>query len=384
MNTGLHSPSERMRRWRLALGAGTDAACAVALNPLDVRIDHALGALYDSERTGGLGSSSPNVARWLGDIREFFPVSVVQVMQGDAMDRLKLNSLLLEPESLQNVVPDVALCATLLSLKNLVPANARATARLVVRKVVEDLERKLSNPLRQAIHGALNRSSKRKRPRHNEIDWHSTIKANLKHYQREYRTIIPETRIGFGRKQTALKDVVLLIDQSGSMAASVVYASVMGAVMASMRALRTSLVVFDTAVVDLTPQLADPVDVLFATQLGGGTDIAKALSYGRSLMTRPKDTIFILISDLIEGGATERMMAQVQGIVGAGARMIALLALSDEGAPSFDQEHAKLFAGLGIATFACTPNLFPELMANALQGRDLRDWAGAQGLALKG
>src|SRR5690606_8343236 len=173
---------------------------------------------------------------------------------------------------------DVHLVATILTLKHAIPNQTKATARLVVQKVVTELIRRLQNPTRQAINGALNRAVRNRRPRHREIDWDRTIRANLRHYQADYKTIIPETLIGYGRKRSALRDVILCLDQSGSMATSVVYGSIFGAVLASLPALRTSLVVFDTAVVDLTANLQDPVDLLFGVQLGGGTDIQKALT----------------------------------------------------------------------------------------------------------
>ena len=176
---------------------------------------------------------------------------------------------------------------------------------MVVRRVVDELERRLANPLRQAVLGSLNRASRNRRPRHNEIDWNRTIRANLQHYQPEYKTIIPETRIGYGRKRQALREIVLCVDQSGSMATSVVYAGIFGAVLASLPAVKTRVVVFDTAVVDLTDELHDPVELLFGTQLGGGTDIHRALTYCQGLIRQPSDTILVLISDLFEG-ATAR------------------------------------------------------------------------------
>ena len=147
-----------------------------------------------------------------------------------------------------------------------------------------------------------------RRPRHREIDWNRTIRANLKNYQPEYKTIVPETRIGFGRKRKRLRDIILCIDQSGSMATSVVYSGVFGAVLASLPAVSTKVVVFDTAVVDLSDKLDDPVEVLFGTQLGGGTDIHQALTYCQSLVRRPEQTILVLISDLIEGGVRENLL----------------------------------------------------------------------------
>jgi uncharacterized protein with von Willebrand factor type A (vWA) domain len=184
---------------------------------------------------------------------------------------------------------------------------------------------------------------------------------------------VPERLIGYGRRTTAVqRDVVLCVDQSGSMAASVVYSGVFAAVLASMRALRTSLVVFDTAVVDLTDQLHDPVEVLFGTQLGGGTDINRAIAYSQSLITRPRDSIFVLISDLYEGGVREEMLHRVAGLVAAGVQVIVLLALSDEGAPAYDHDNAAALAQLGVPAFACTPDVFPDLMAAAIQRHDLR------------
>ncbi|HYW53709.1 MAG TPA: VWA domain-containing protein, partial [Dongiaceae bacterium] len=263
----MNAADERARRWRLVLGGGEADGLDFALAGDDARMDAALEALYDADRGAGLGSSSPNAVRWLGDIRTYFPSSVVQVVQTDAFERLGLRQMLLEPEMLAAVTPDVRLVATLLSLKNVIPAKTRDTARRVVRGVVEDIEKRLSNPLRAAVKGSLNRAARNRRPRHNEIDWPRTIRANLKHYQPQYRTVIAERRIGFGRRGATMRDVILCVDQSGSMATSVVYSGILGAALASVKAIRTSMVVFDTAVVDLTAQLDDPVELLFGTQL---------------------------------------------------------------------------------------------------------------------
>jgi Mg-chelatase subunit ChlD len=379
-------PDERLRRWRLALG-GADDGIGVPLNGFDARIDSALGALYDSDasdgrqgarqRQAGLGASAPRVARWLGDIRTFFPVSVVQVMQKDAIERLGLTRLLLEPELLDAVEPDVHLVGTLLSLSRVIPEQARESARAVVRTVTSDLERRLAQRTRSAVTGALNRASRTSRPkRPADIDWDRTIRANLRHYLPQYRTIVPDRLVGYARKQQAVaRDVILCLDQSGSMASSVVYAGVFGAVLASIRSLRTSVVAFDTSVVDLTEQLSDPVDVLFGTQLGGGTDINRALAYCQRLITRPASTIVILVSDLFEGGNREEMLRRIADMTASGTQVVALLALSDDGAPGYDHDNAAALAGLGVPAFACTPDAFGELMAAAIDRRDLTEWA---------
>lgn len=362
---------ERVRRWRLILGGNEADGTGFGLQGIDLERDKAMEALYDNERKGGLGPSSPNVARWLGDIREYFPQSVVQVMQRDAIDRLNLHKMLLEPESLQAVEPDVHLVATLLSLSHVLPAKTRDTARMVVRKVIDDLERRLASPLRQSVSGSLARSVRNRRPKLREIDWNETIRANLRHYQAEYQTVIPETLLGHGRKGQALKEVILCLDQSGSMASSIVYAGVFGATMASIRALKTQVIAFDTSVVDLTSVIDDPVDMLFSVQLGGGTDIEQALRYAQSLVRVPSDTIMILISDLIEGGDNEKFLNRAAAIKLSGVNLICLLALSDEGAPTFDDKNAAFLASIDIPAFACTPEQFPELMAKAIKGQRL-------------
>jgi Mg-chelatase subunit ChlD len=377
--------SERERRWRLVMGASS--ANQPALSVKDQQMDQALRLLYQADeqgsRRGGLGGSAPNLARWLGDIRQYFPASVVRVMQRDALDRLGLQQMLMEPELLATVEADVHMVSTLISLNHLMPAKTRDTARQVVRKVVEDLERRLSQPMQQAIRGSLNRARHTRRPkRAQDINWMRTIRANLKHWQAEHKTIIAHELHGHPRQQSAMRDIILCVDQSGSMASSVVYASLFAAVMASIRAVSTQLVVFDTSIVDLTPLLEDPVEVLFGTQLGGGTDIAGALGYCSSLIQRPEDTILIVISDLYEGGNREQMLKRTAQLINSGVQVIALLALSDDGAPSYDHNHAQAFADMGAPTFACTPDQFPELMAAALERRDIGAWASAEGIRL--
>ncbi len=415
------SEVERLRRWRLMLGAGVDSK----LNERDKGIDQALTALYgrgggegagmatvgkrgmrmklgrgghpgqgdgngDGEnegqgRHGSLDDSAPTVTRWLGDIRDYFPDSVVQVMQADAIEKIGLGNLLSEPDIIEQIEPDVSLVSSLLALKDAVPTETKASARILVRKVVEDLMKRLENPMREAVRGALNRANRTRNPKLADINWHRTIYANLKHYQEELGTVIPESLIGYGRKRSAMKhEIVICIDQSGSMAQSLVYASVFGAVLASLPAVHTQMVLFDTSVVDITPQLQDPVDVLFGAYLGGGTDIAKALRYCQSIISRPLDTTFILITDLFEGGSRDELLNRAHEIVESGVQFVTLLALSDSGAPGYDHDLAARFASMGIPSFACTPDLFPELMAATINRENMSHWAHKHGLATGG
>ena len=376
--------TERRRRWRLLLGEPGERSLG-GLGGDDGAVDRAMAALYDrpdpdgggragssTRRRGGLGGSAPQVARWLGDIRGYFPNRVVQVMQRDAVNRLGITQLLLEPELLESVQPDIHLVGTLLTLKGAIPERTKATARAVVRAVVTDVEKRIALQTRSAVAGALNRAARTHRPKPRDIDWNATIRANLAHYLPEHRTVIPQRLIGYGRRQQSVnKEIVIAIDQSGSMAASVVYASVFAAVLAAIRTLKTSVVAFDTAVVDLTDQLSDPVDVLFGMQLGGGTDINRAIAYSQTLITRPRDTVFVLISDLYEGGVAEQMLRRLRSMRDDGVQVVVLLALSDDGAPSYDHEHAAAIGELGIPAFACTPDAFPDLLAAAISGGDM-------------
>ena len=379
----------RLRRWRMVLGSEADASCGHLIGPA-AEMDQALAALYEADgpgglqskdRRGGRGGSAPSVARWLGDIRKYFPSSVVQVMQRDALERLNMRDMLLQPEMLRSAQPDVHLVANLMALSRVIPAGTKETARMVVRSVVDALMKRLEEPLRSAISGALDRSQRNRRPRHAEIDWHRTIRANLKHWQPAYRTVVPETLLGYGRKaRRPQREVVLCIDQSGSMANSVVYASIFGAVMATLPAVATKLVVFDTAVVDLTEQLDDPVELLFGVQLGGGTDINGAVGYCQSIIREPRNTIFVLISDLYEGGVEANLLRRAMELVDSGVQFITLLALSDEGAPAYDHGLAAKLAALGVPSFACTPDAFPGLMAAAIRRDNISSWAATQGI----
>jgi uncharacterized protein with von Willebrand factor type A (vWA) domain len=300
------------------------------------------------------------------------------------MERYNLQSLILEPEMLEAIEPDIHLVSTLLSLREVIPEKTRDTARAVVRKLVDELLQRLEQKTRAAINGSLNRAARLHRPRHSDIDWHRTVLANLRHYQPEYRSVIPERLIGYGRKgQGIQREIILCVDQSGSMAPSVVYSSIFAAVMASLPAIRVRFVVFDTSVVDLTEELADPVDLLFGTRLGGGTDINRAVGYCAQLVEMPAQTILVLITDLVEGGDQSSLMRRLATLTAAGVQVVTLLSLSDQGSPSFSHDNAAAVAALGIPCFGCTPDEFPELMAAAIQGEDIHQWAADRDIAVQ-
>jgi Mg-chelatase subunit ChlD len=384
---------ERSRRWALALGTDPeqDGDGGSPLSAEDLRMSQALAALYGdgdeqpNKGRGGLGASAPRVAKWLGDIREFFPAPVVLVIQKDAFERKGLRQMLLEPEFLATVEADVNLVADLIALRAVMPEKSKEIARGVVGKVVAALLERLERRMADAIRGALNRSRRTNRPRPADIDWPRTVRANLRHYQAQHRTVVPERLVGFMRHQRRMVDldeVILCVDQSGSMASSVVYASIFAAVMASLPVVATKLVCFDTAIVDLTEELADPVEVLFGVQLGGGTDINQAVAYCEDRIERPSKAHLVLISDLYEGGNAAALVDRLERIKAHGVNVIVLLALTDTGRPAYDAALAAKVAALGIPVFACTPDQFPDLMATALKREDISGWAAEQDIKL--
>ena len=376
---------ERAGRWRLVLGKGEDQwegggsggqgsggerPEETPLSGRDAALDEALDALYGEARGGDLSASMPDVARWLGDVRDYFPEPVAQIIQRDALARLTTRQLVEHPELLAQVEPDAALAAQLLSLRKVMPEQTLATARQVVAQVVRDLVKRLDFPLRQAAAGSLNRAGRRHRPRRlAEINWARTVQANLRHYQPAQQTVVPERLVGYGRRQATLRDIILLVDASASMATSVVYAGVAAAVLASIPSLAARLVLFDTAIADVSDQLGDPVEMLFGLRLGGGTNIDRALTYARGAITRPRDTVVILITDLFEGGSKEGVVRQVGEMLADGVAVVVLLALNDQGAPRYDTALAQRLADLGAPAFACTPEGFAEVMGKALRGK---------------
>ncbi len=372
---------QRQRRWRLLLG--DDAEDLAELGSADQKLDTLLAQLYrpDYRRgRGGRGQSMPHAAKWLGEIKELFPASAAEVIQKDAVRRLDMVTLLQDPAFLAEVQADIHLVAQLLMLKDHIPDKVKDNARKLVDDLVRELLKRYQAPMEQSVRGALNRATRNLRPRAGEINWNATVRKNLATWQPEEKILFPERLIGYGRRQRNSKEVILCVDQSGSMAPSVIYSSIFAAVMSSLPALKLRLVVFDTAVVDLSDQLQDPVDLLFGIQLGGGTDIAKAMQYCESLVENPAQTHLVLISDLYEGGNRHHLVQTAQRLIDSGVNLITLLALSDEGAPFYHKQLAAEFTAMGSPAFACTPDYFPELMASALARQDMHQFASQHGI----
>ena len=375
-------------RWRLALGPGAEKASPdFALRGLRqlggdldgvdgerlADFDEALGfADYEGRRRGGTAGSKPYLPKWLGLLREFFPKDVIAHVQKDAIERKNLTELLFEPETLPLLDKNVELVATLMAARGLVPDRAKDAARQIVKEVVDDLRKQLESEVRTALLGAARRNSESPLKLARNIDWKKTIHKNLRGWDSERRRLVPD-RIYFWSNQRRRHewDVAIAVDQSGSMAQSVVYSSVMAAIFASLDVLRTRLLFFDTEIVDVTPMLVDPVEVLFASQLGGGTDINRAVAYAQEhFVENPEKTIFLLITDLFEGGDRASLVARVRTLCDSKVKVLVLLALSDAGTPSYDHELAAQLAALGAHCFGCTPKLLVRVVEKIMKHQD--------------
>jgi uncharacterized protein with von Willebrand factor type A (vWA) domain len=382
---------EALTRWRLILGRraeqanpafrlgdkreGDESGDAPLQRALPTGIgltalDRALSFVYDSnERFGGTGDSAPYVPQWLEQMRALFNQSTLAMVQRDAFERTGLAELLLQPEIVPRLQPDVRLAATILSFKEQIPDEVKQTARDLIRQVVDELRRKLETQIVQTVIGALQRNRYSPIRSARNLDWRRTLKSNLKNYIPERKTIIPE-RLYFWANEKRYRDwqIIILVDQSGSMANSAIYASLMACIFASLQVLETHLVVFDTSIVDLTPYLSgDPVELLFSLQLGGGTDIAQAVAYGASLVKRPEKCIFVLITDLFEGGDEAALLMRLRALRESKVQVLCLLALED-GKPVYHKTLARQVAALDIPTVAATPNKLLELMEQILKG----------------
>jgi uncharacterized protein with von Willebrand factor type A (vWA) domain len=379
---------DALLRWRLALGPRAEDVSpdfgighlGGGAGELDLdksklgELDEALSFVYeDDQKTASLAKSRPYIPKWLASLRDFFRHDVIALVQKDAIEMKGLTSLLFEPETLPLLEKNVDLVATLLSAKGLIPDRAREAAREIVREVVEDVRKRLETGMRTSILGAVRRDRTSPLKVMRNIDWKRTIRSNLKGWDVERRRIVPD-RFHFWQNQRRRHewDVCILVDQSGSMAESVVYSSIMAAIFASIDVLQTKLLFFDTEVVDVTPLLDDPVDVLFTAQLGGGTDINRAVAYAQqNFVVRPEKTLFLLISDLYEGGNRDELVARMRQLADARVKAMCLLALSDGGKPSYDHDLAHTFQEMGIPCFGCTPALLAEVVSHVMKGQDL-------------
>ena len=387
---------ERLRRWRLILGSEAEKRIDSMddgndLSQEDLMMDMALDAIYNRDMKfsfggAGKGSSSPQISRWLGDVRTLFDKDLVKIIQADAMERCGLKQLIFEPELLNNIEPDMQMASMILTLKDQIPKQSKENAREFIRKIVEQINALLETDLKRAVTASINRKLHSPIPSASALDFQTTIRKGIKDYNAKLKKIIPQKYYFFERSATTAANkytVILDIDQSGSMGESVIYSSIMSCILASMSAIKTRVVAFDTNIVDLSEKCEDPIDLLFGFTLGGGTDIEKSIKYCSKYIENPKKTIFFLISDLEEGGNRAGLLRRLTQMKEDGVIVICLLAISDDGKPFYDANMAGKIAAQGIPCFAAAPQMLPRLLEKAMKNEDLSEFANSNMGAMK-
>lgn len=365
-------------RWRLALGRHAQSALGEAgLSGQERRLDAAMEHLYGRGhaargfRPGKGGTLDPTqivLPRWLDELKQLFPQSVFETIQGHAIDRFGMTELLANPEALKRLEPNLDLLKVLLAFKGRADPSVAEPIRELVRKIIEDLRRKLESEITMAFSGARNRFRRSHQKRLVNFDIRATVRANLKTYQPDRRAIIAE-RLHFTSRQRRQMPwtVILCVDQSGSMLGSLIHATVLASILAGLPALSVKLVVFDTSVVDLSDRVDDPVGLLLSAQLGGGTDIGKAVTYCEGLITQPSRTVLALISDFEEGASPAALIRAVRRLAEARVTLIGLAALGEGGEPVFDRAMAARLAEVGMAVAALTPDRFAEWLCGIIR-----------------
>ena len=384
--------NDRLRRWRLILGSEAQKRMegmgdGPDLSQEDLMMDTALDAIYNRNMKfgfgggAGKGASSPQISRWLGDVRTLFDKDIVKIIQSDAMERCGLKQLIFEPELLENIEPDMHMASMILTLKDQIPKQSKENAREFIRKIVEQINALLETDLKRAVTASINRKLHSPIPSASALDFQTTIRKGIKDYNTKLKKIIPQKYYFFERSATTAANkytVILDIDQSGSMGESVIYSSIMSCILASMSAIKTKVVAFDTNIVDLSEKCEDPIDLLFGFTLGGGTDIEKSIKYCTKYIENPKKTIFFLISDLEEGGNRAGLLRRLTQMKEDGVIVICLLAISDSGKPYYDANMAQRIANNGIPCFAAAPQMLPRLLEKAMKNEDMSEFANGK------
>lgn len=373
-------------RWRLVLGRFSAPPDAPPLGELEGRMDRALDFLYgreyegrrarasspsgmgEGERAGSLDATRLMLPEWLREVRELFPRETVEIVERHALHRYRLNELVTDPEVLRHLEPSYELLRAVLTLKGLMRGPVVDVARSLVRRVVTDLARRMEGTVRRALSGARNRYRYSPLKVASNFDARRTVRSNLAHYDAENRRLQVRRLHFFSRVERHLPwHVILAVDQSGSMVDSVIHSAIMAGILATLPSLKVSLVLFDTSVVDVTGHLDDPTEALMAAQLGGGTDIARALAYCHGLVETPRRTVLIVVTDFCEGASEARLLHQVKAVLEAGVRLLGLAALDSRGEAGYDRDMAGRWVDAGAEVAALTPDRLADWLVGVVR-----------------
>jgi Mg-chelatase subunit ChlD len=366
-------------RWRLILGKFADQQLpggpgSDGYQRMDMVLEYLYGREYrergvrpDGDRGGSLDPSQLSIPGWIREVRELFPKDTVEVIERHALERYNMTALVTDAEILKKLEPNYELLKAVLTFKDTMQGEVLEVARRIVRQVVEEIIRKLASEVRQALWGRLNRNRHTNLKSAKNLDWRRTIRANLKNYNVEQKSIVLETLHFYSRTKTHTPwHIIIAIDCSGSMIDSVIHSAVMAAIFKGLPSTRVNLVAFDTSVVDLSEAVDDPTQVLMSVQLGGGTNIAGALGYCETLVTQPSRTILVLVTDFCEGASPNGMLASIKRLRESGVKVLGLAALDSEANPNYDHQMAERCAAAGAEIAALTPLRLAEWIEKAI------------------
>ena len=372
-----------LSRWRLILGQqAEDHSISCAGDAECQRIEELVGFLFGEGgggggagkgraggRQGGRGGHALTVPEWVDLVAELFPHQAKEVLERELVQRRGIAELLEQPKLLEKVEPNLELVKTLLTHKDLLNPKTRVLARKIIDKVVQELKEKMRVQVETAITGAIRRDRHSPRKVFRNLDVKTTLRRNLKNYDTDRRQVLVERLYFFAAERRKRPwHIIVTVDQSGSMLDSAIFSAVMASIFAELPSIRTSLLLFDTEVVDLSDQVGQPVDVLLSIQLGGGTDITKALQYAQQLIREPARSIVVLITDFYEGRDERDLVRQVHALAQAGVRMIGLGALGYDARPEYNKTTARKLRKVGMDILVCTPEKLAECMAQIIRG----------------
>lgn len=360
---------EIMNRWRLVLGKYASEQISFSagdrtLNYMDM--ENVLDFLYSREygedqeirkdRRGGSEGSQLTVPDWLHQVKRLFPKRTVEVLERHALEKYGMTELLTDPDVLRRLEPNKELLKTILELKHMMKGEVLSLAREIVRKVAQEIAKKLEQEVRLSFFGQINRNASSPVKSARNLDIKKTIRMNLKNYDRHRQQLVLKN-VYFNSRMKKYNQwrVVICVDESGSMLDSVIHSAIMAGIFAKLPMLDTKLVIFDTNVVDLSGYVEDPVETLMSVQLGGGTNIAGALSYCEGLIDFPFRTMVVLVTDLYEGGGYQRLYSTAKGIIESGAKLVVLTALDMDANPNYDRNAAQRLSDMGAFVGAMTP-----------------------------
>jgi predicted metal-dependent peptidase len=368
----------RRARWRLILGEDLGLNCS--LSAADQRRDQMLQFLYgrqgkgrnsegplDTARGADLSESVLSVPEWINQIHELFPKRTIERLEKDAIERYKIDEVVTNPEVLARAEPNQTLLEAVLRTKHLMNQEVLAVARQLVRRVVEQLMEKLSVAVRQPFTGPRVRRRSFIKVAKN-FDWRTTVRRNLTHWDRDRQKLGLQTPYFLTRTRRRVDrwQFIIVVDQSGSMVSSVIHSAITASIFRTLPSIRTHLIAFDTNVIDLSNECEDPVETLMKVQLGGGTDIGRAMEYAASLVENPRRTIIVLITDFFEGGPIQHLLRVTQRLKEGGAHLLGLAALDSQAEPAYDRETAKRLVELGMHVGAMTPGELANWVAEKI------------------